>query len=87
MKVSLEWLRGYIDINIPLKELAHKLTMAGLEVEGIDIVGGDWDEVVVGQVLAIEPHPNADRLKLATIDIETERLKVVCGDPTLRVDS
>jgi len=85
MRVSLEWLRGYVDINIPPQELAHKLTMAGLEVEGIDIIGGNWDNIVVGQVLAIEPHPDADRLRLATIDLGTEQVKVVCGDLSLQV--
>jgi len=84
MRVSLDWLRGYVDINIPPQELAHRLTMAGLEVEGIDIVGGDWNNIVVGQVSAIEPHPNADRLRLATIDLDTEQIKVVCGDPSLQ---
>ncbi|MCH8962882.1 MAG: translocation/assembly module TamB domain-containing protein, partial [Bacteroidetes bacterium] len=66
MRVSLKWLADYVDITLAPKELAHRLTMAGLEAEGIEQIGGDWDEelVTVGRVVSVEPHPNADRLRL-----------------------
>ncbi len=83
MKISLKWLKDYVDIKLPPKELAEKLTMAGLEVSGIETVGGTWDNVVIGEVIALNPHPNADRLKLATVDLGTERVTSVCGAPNI----
>lgn len=85
MKVSLKWLKEYVDINIPAADLAHKLTMAGLEVEGMQVIGGVWENVVIAQILAMNPHPNADRLTLPTVDLGTEQVTVVCGAPNLKV--
>lgn len=82
MKASLKWLREYVDIALPPQELAEKLTMSGTEVKGIERVGG-WENIVVGQVVAIEPHPRAERLQLATVDLGTQRLTAVCGAPNL----
>ena len=67
MKVPLSWLKEYVDIGLPPKELAHRLTMAGLEAGGVTVIGGSWDNVFVGHVTAVEPHPNADRLTLVTV--------------------
>ena len=86
MRVSLKWLSEYVEVALPPEELAHKLTMAGLEVDAIDRVGADWDEalITVGQVAAVDPHPNADRLTLATVDLgDGERMTVVCGAPNV----
>jgi phenylalanyl-tRNA synthetase beta chain len=83
MKVSLRWLKDYVDIKLTSKELAERLTMAGLEVSAIETVGGTWDNVVIGEVIALNPHPNADRLKLATIDVGTEQVTTVCGAPNI----
>ncbi len=85
MKVSINWLKDYVDITVPLEELAHKLTMAGFEVKDIETIGGSWDNVVVGQIKAINPHPNADRLSLPTVDLGTEEATVVCGAPNLKL--
>ena len=85
MKVSLKWLEQYVDIGLPPAELAEKLTMAGTEVKGWQAIGGDWENIVVGQILAIDPHPNADRLTLPTVDLGTEQQTVVCGAPNLKV--
>ena len=85
MKVSLNWLREYVDITLPLDDLAEKLTMAGLEVKGTEVIGGSWENIVVGQITAVNPHPNADRLTLPTVDLGTEQATVVCGAPNLRV--
>ncbi|MFH0768264.1 MAG: phenylalanine--tRNA ligase subunit beta [Chloroflexota bacterium] len=85
MKVSLKWLKEYVDINLPLTDLAERLTMAGLEVKGMEVIGGNWENVIVGQIIAINPHPNADRLTLPTVDLGTEQATVVCGAPNLRV--
>ena len=68
---------------VPLPEdveaLAHRLTLAGLEVTAVERVGGDWDRVVVGRVLEVRPHPDADRLRLVTVDKGGEHQTVVCG--------
>jgi phenylalanyl-tRNA synthetase beta chain len=86
VRVSLKWLADYVPVTLPPRELAHKLTMAGLEVEHVAQVGADWDEtlVTVGEVLAVERHPNADRLRLATVRYgDAEPLTVVCGAPNV----
>jgi len=86
MRVSLKWLREYVDLRLPPEELAHRLTMAGLAVDAI-VRTGDWGaDIRVGLVAAVEPHPNADRLRLATVDVGgEERHRVVCGAPNLGV--
>ncbi|MFO7773717.1 MAG: phenylalanine--tRNA ligase subunit beta [Dehalococcoidia bacterium] len=83
MKVSLKWLADYVNIELAPKELADRLTMAGLEVKDIQTVGDTWDNVVIGEVIALNPHPNADRLKLATVDLGTQQVTVVCGAPNI----
>jgi phenylalanyl-tRNA synthetase beta chain len=83
MRVSLKWLSDYVDIKLDPEELAERLTMTGLEVKGIQTMGGTWDNVVIGEVIALNPHPNADRLKLATVDLGTEQLTTVCGAPNI----
>jgi phenylalanyl-tRNA synthetase beta chain len=85
MKVPLNWLKEYIDIKLPPAELAEKLTMAGIEAKGLQVTGGSWNNVVVGQIVAVNPHPNADRLRLPTVDLGTEQQTVVCGAPNLSV--
>ncbi|MEJ2555995.1 MAG: phenylalanine--tRNA ligase subunit beta, partial [Anaerolineae bacterium] len=91
MKVPISWLKDYVDITLPLEELAERLTLAGLEVGGIDYVGIEgadlpWahDKIVVGHILAVKPHPNADRLVLADVDYGGSQVEtVVTGAPNL----
>ena len=64
MKVSLNWLKEYVPIDMAVPDLAEALTMAGLEVEAIEDRYAHLKTVVVGQVVDVLPHPNADRLKL-----------------------
>ena len=82
MKVPLSWLKEYVDIVVPVEELAHRLTMAGTEVAEV-ITIGDWKDCYVGYVSKVERHPNADRLTLCTVDIGGERSQVVCGAPNV----
>ena len=82
MKVPLSWLKEYVDIVVPVEELAHRLTMAGTEVGGITTIGG-WKDCFVGQVAKVDKHPNADRLTLCTVDTGDEQLQVVCGAPNV----
>ncbi len=85
MKVPLKWLKDYVDTDISPEELAEKLTLAGLEVSAIQVIGGNWENIVVGQIAAVNPHPNADRLRLATVDTGKGQQTVVCGAPNLVV--
>ena len=86
MRVPLSWLKNYVPCDIPAHELAHRLTMAGNEVGDVEIVGAalDPERLVVGRVLSVDPHPNADRLRLPTVDIGGgETATVVCGAPNV----
>src|SRR3954462_13099427 len=83
MKVPFRWLSEYVDTGLPVEELAHRLTMAGLEAEKISVIGDAWDKIYVGHVEAVERHPDADRLVLATVDAGEHRLQVVTGAPNI----
>jgi len=85
MKISLNWLKQYVDIVVSPSELADKLTMSGTEVKGLEVIGENWEGIVVGQITAVNPHPNADRLTLVTINTGTKEETVVCGAPNVRV--
>ena len=82
MKVPLSWLRQYVDVDLPAQDLAHRLTMAGIEVGEVEVIGG-WSGVFVGQVTGVRPHPNADRLRLCVVSTGSEELEVVCGAPNV----
>ena len=82
MKVPLSWLRGYVDVNIDVADLAHRLTMAGNEVDSIEHFR-HIDNVVVGEVLNVALHPNADRLRLVHVDDGEGVHEVVCGAPNV----
>ena len=84
MKVPLSWLKQYVDVDLPAQDLAHRLTMAGIEVGEVEVIGG-WSEVFVGHVTGVRPHPNADRLRLCVVSTGSEDLEVVCGAPNVAV--
>ncbi len=86
MLVPVSWLKEYVDITLSTPELAERLTLAGLEVASIQRVGDWWDpdKIRVGQILAVRPHPNADRLVLVDVDYGGETPEtVVTGAPNL----
>jgi len=84
MRVSLQWLRELVEIDLPPKELADKLTMGGLEVEEITPVAGEFTGIVVAHVKSVAPHPNADKLRVTEVDAGTgETLTIVCGAPNV----
>jgi phenylalanyl-tRNA synthetase beta chain len=88
MLIPLSWLKKYVPIAVSSQELAERLTMAGTEIEAVEETGAGWerDKLLVGHVLSVEPHPNADRLKLPTLDLgDGETATVVCGGPNLAV--
>ena len=87
MRAPLSWLKDFVDITIPLDALVERMTMAGLEVGGVEHVGADWqrDKLFVGEVVAVSPHPRADRLVLATVAHgQGEPQTVVTGAPNLK---
>ncbi len=87
MRVPLSWLQDFVDVTLPVNELVHRLTMAGLEVGDVEYIGADWqpDKLFVGEVIEVAPHPNADRLVLATVAYgQAQPQTVVTGAPNLR---
>ena len=82
MKVPLSWLREYVNVDLSSGDLAHRLTMAGVEVGEVVEMGG-WKECFVGQVLTKQPHPQADRLSLCRVSTGSEEMEVVCGAPNV----
>ncbi|MGE5095759.1 MAG: phenylalanine--tRNA ligase subunit beta [Betaproteobacteria bacterium] len=84
MKVSVQWLRELVDVDLPVDRLAHVLTMGGLEVEEVTPVAAAFSGIVVGHVKSVEPHPNADKLRVTQVDAGTgETLQIVCGAPNV----
>lgn len=86
MKISRRWLGDHIHTNVDTHTLSETLTDIGLEVEKIKTIGpvSDLGSFVVGQVTSCEKHPNADRLKLTSIDIGDEALQIICGAPNVK---
>src|SRR6058998_145737 len=84
MNIPESWLRSFCNPQLSGAELAERLTMAGLEVEAYEPVGPPFSGVVVGQILEVARHPNADKLTVCTVDAGGEKLKVVCGAPNAR---
>ena len=86
MKFSESWLRTLVDTKLTSDELSHLLTMAGLEVEGMEPVGPQFNDVVVAQVLEVVKHPDADRLNVCKVDTgRGEPTTIVCGAPNVAV--
>ena len=86
MLIPISWLKNYVPVADDPAELAHKLTMAGIEIGDVQTIGADWDaeKLVVGRVLDVAPHPNADRLRLPTVDTgDGNPATVVCGAPNV----
>jgi len=83
MKVSVRWLKEFVDFDLSVGELASRLTDAGLEVETITPVGGDWDKVVVGEIRKMSKHPQADKLTVCEVAVGAESLQIVCGAPNV----
>ncbi len=84
MKVSLRWLRDYVDIDIDPNELAHRLTMAGLEVDAVEDYTPAFTGVVTAKILTMKRHPDADKLHLLEVTTGGEPLPIVCGAPNMK---
>src|SRR5689334_10425059 len=84
MKVSLNWLREFVTIELPPDRLASRLAMAGLEVDDVREQGAE--AVKVAQIVRIEPHPQSDHLTICHVTTGSEALPVVCGAANMKVD-
>ncbi|MBM4418392.1 MAG: phenylalanine--tRNA ligase subunit beta [Chloroflexi bacterium] len=85
MRVPLSWLVDYVDIPSDVAAMAHRLTLAGLPIAAIESTGGQFERIEVGRIAALEKHPNADRLLLATVDLGEGAMTVVTGAPNLQI--
>ncbi len=85
MRIPLSWIKEYIDISKTPEEIADILTMAGLEVDAIEVLKPSFEGVVVGEVTHVEKHPNADKLTLTHVTDGKASYQVVCGAPNCRV--
>ena len=86
MIISEQWLREWAGLDQDAQAIADCLTAAGLEVDAVEKAGELIDDLVVGRVLEVSKHPDADRLNLTTVDIGSEQLQIVCGASNVRVD-
>ena len=85
MKFSESWLREWVNPAISSEQLCDQLTMAGLEVDDVENVAGDFSGVVIGRVVECQQHPNADKLRVTKVDIgQAQLLNIVCGAPNCR---
>ena len=80
MKISLSWLKRYVDIDVPVQELCDKMVMSGFEVESIEDLSASMSRVVAGRIVKLEKHPDADKLQICQIDVgESEPVQIVTG--------
>jgi phenylalanyl-tRNA synthetase beta chain len=79
MIVTYNWLKEFVDFDYSPEELCHRLTMAGLEVDALEEIGGGLDSVIVAKLEAVEKHPDADKLTVCQVNNGTEVVQVVCG--------
>src|SRR6266446_2317204 len=79
MKVTLDWLKQYVDFDGPPAELGERLTMLGIEVERVEKIVGEFEGIVVARVLTRDKHPNADKLSLCRVDDGKSQRQIVCG--------
>jgi phenylalanyl-tRNA synthetase beta chain len=84
MKLSVQWLREWVNPNLTVKQLAEQMTLAGLEVAAIHPVAGSFNKVVIGEVLSVTQHPDASRLQVAEVNVGSETLQIVCGAKNCR---
>ena len=84
MKFTLSWLRDHLDTDAPLREITDTLTALGLELEELHDRAAGFENFVVGEVISCEPHPDADRLSVCTVDTGSGTVDVVCGAPNAR---
>ncbi len=86
MKISFNWVKQFLKIDLPTLEVSEILTNLGLEVEDVttfESLKGGLEGVIVGEVLSCDQHPEADRLKVTQVDLGAEKVQIVCGAPNV----
>ena len=87
MKFSTQWLREWVELPVDNKVLAEQLTMAGLEVESITPVAGEFTKIIIGKVISAEQHPDAERLRVCKVDVgQPKPLSIVCGGANVKAN-
>ena len=84
MKFSEQWIRTWVSPEISTQEMCDQLTMAGLEVDGVESAASDFTDVVVARVESLEKHPDADKLNVCQVTDGNESLQIVCGAANVR---
>ncbi len=84
MIISEQWLREWVSPEMSTDELAHQITMAGLEVDAVEPVAGDFSGVIVAEIVEAEQHPDADKLRVCKVETGGEPVQIVCGAPNAR---
>ena len=84
MRISYNWLKEYVEFDLSPQQVADRLTMAGLEVEGLEYLGEGIEGVIVGRIASIKPHPDADRLTVCDVETGSEVLPIVCGAKNMK---
>ena len=84
MKFSEQWLREFVNPSLTTQQLIDQLTMAGLEVDGVEPVAASFSQVVVAEVLETFPHPDADKLTVCRVNAGDQEVQIVCGAANVR---
>ncbi len=79
MRVSMNWLRQYMELNMSAQELAEILTRGGIEVGSVEYLNKGFKNIIIGEITGIEPHPNAEKLSVCTVNVGANRLTIVTG--------
>ena len=85
MQFPESWLRTFVDTNLSTEQIAHELTMAGLEVEEVNAFAPPFSGIVAARIEAVEPHPDADKLRVCRVNNGETILQIVCGAPNAAV--
>ena len=85
MRFTLSWLKRFLDTDAPLEQIAHTLTMTGLEIEDIDDKSKDLEAFEVAEIIEAKAHPDADKLKVCAVQTKAGILQIVCGAPNARI--
>ena len=83
MKISESWLREWVNPELTTQEIADQITMAGLEVDAIENLAGQFSGVVVAEIISVEQHPDADKLRVCQVDTGSGTVQIVCGAPNV----
>ncbi len=84
IKLSYNWIKEFLPTKLTAQEFASRISRSGPTIERIEERGDEWDNVVLGRVMQIKPHPNADKLRIALTDVGREIVQIVCGGTNLR---